>query len=247
MGILACQGRNLTKGSIWCKLYVGLENTRFRGFYLKRMENRDIGIIGNIAKRPISFAVTFVIFFVFVLSFLSFTDTLPNKVAASSSHVASVAKVIKTGGAEDPIEIKIAKLGLDVHINNPTSTNVDVLDAALLNGAARYPTSAKLNQTGTVLLFGHSSYLPVVHNQTYKAFKGIQTLPKGEIISVYSATTEYRYSVTSVRVANADEDMVELRQDGTYLTLVTCDSFATKSSRFVVEAKFVGAYPLTSN
>lgn len=211
------------------------------------MESQDRGIIGNIAKRPISFVVTFVIFFAFVLSFLSFTDTLPDKVAASGSHVASTTPIKETGVAEDPIEIKIAKLGLDVHISNPTSTNVDTLDQALLSGAVRYPTSAKLGQTGTVLLFGHSSYLPVIHNQAYKAFKGIQTLGNGEIISVDSATTEYRYAVTNVRVANADEDMVELRSDGTYLTLVTCDSFATKSSRFVVEAKFVGAYPLVSN
>jgi LPXTG-site transpeptidase (sortase) family protein len=89
--------------------------------------------------------------------------------------------------------------------------------------------------------------LPVIVNPAYKAFRGIQTLPKGAIISVYSGTKEYRYSVTNVRVANASEDVVELRSDGKYLTLVTCDSFTSKSSRFVVEAKFVGAYPLVSN
>lgn len=212
------------------------------------MEQKDRGIIGNIAKRPISFAVTFVIFFFVTLSFLSFTDTLPNKVEASSnSQTVSAAPVTKTGSAENPIEIKIAKLGLDVHIKNPTSTSVEVLDEALLSGAVRYPTSAKLGVDGTVLLFGHSSNLPVIHNQAFKAFRGIQTLEKGEIISVYSESLEYRYSVTNVRVANADEDVIELRKGGKYLTLVTCDTFSKKSTRFVVEATFVGAYPLTSN
>src|SRR5689334_18789677 len=117
------------------------------------MESRDLGIIGNIAKRPISFAVTFVIFFCLVLSFLSFADALPNKVAAPGSHASTTAKltkIVKTGSAEDPVEIKIAKLGLDVHIKNPTSTSVEVLDEALLSGAVRYPNSAKLGQMGTV-------------------------------------------------------------------------------------------------
>jgi LPXTG-site transpeptidase (sortase) family protein len=98
-----------------------------------------------------------------------------------------------------------------------------------------------------VLLFGHSSYLPVIHNQAYKAFKGIQNLKDGEIIKVYSATTEYRYAVESVSVADANQDVIELSQTGKYLVLVTCDTFSKKSSRFVVVAKFVGAYPLTSN
>ena len=130
---------------------------------------------------------------------------------------------------------------------NPSSTKVAALDEALLKGAVRYPTSAKLGQTGTVLLFGHSSYLPVIYNQAYKAFKGIQNLKKGDVVSVYSGTHEYRYAVESVSIANANEDVIELRKDGKYLTLVTCDTFAKKSDRFVVTAKFVGAYPLTSN
>jgi LPXTG-site transpeptidase (sortase) family protein len=85
----------------------------------------------------------------------------------------------------------------------------------------------------------------VIHNQAYKAFKGIQNLEKGDMVSVYSATTEYRYSVETVSIANADEDVVELRQNGKYLTLVTCDTFAKKSDRFVVTAKLVGTYKLT--
>ncbi len=210
--------------------------------------HQDHGIIGNILRHPISFSVVFLILFGLIVGFLSAMDALPEPSSKAPVVQNTVkAKTVETSTPENPVEIKIATLGLDVHIKNPTSTSVEALDEALSTGAVRYPTSAKLGVSGTVLLFGHSSYLPVVHNQAYKAFKGIQTLPKGAVISVFSATKEYRYSVTSVRVANANEDVVELRTDGKYLTLVTCDSFTSKSSRFVVEAKFVGAYPLTSN
>ena len=102
-------------------------------------------------------------------------------------------------------------------------------------------------QEGTVLLFGHSSYLPIVHNQSYKAFDGIQNLKTGDIISVFSNNHEYRYSVVGVKLADASQDVIELPQTGKHLTLVTCDSFASKSNRFVVTADLVGTYTLASN
>lgn len=214
------------------------------------MERKNQGVIKEIAQHPISFLVAFVIFAALTISFLSFMDVLPEPISQSSaqaSHTPVAQAQVKNTKAENPVRITIEKLGMDVTIKNPESTKVSVLDEALLSGAVRYPTSARLGQDGTVLLFGHSSNLPVIHNQAFKAFKGIQTLTKGEIISVYSDATEYRYSVTNVSVADAEEDVIELAQKGKFLTLVTCDTFTKKSARFVVTAKFVGAYSLTSN
>ncbi len=215
------------------------------------MHSQDRGIIGNIAQHPFAFAVAFALFFLGTVSFLGAADALPepSKTATTTQTVVTttVPVVVVQTQAEDPIRVEARKIGMDVTIQNPSSTNVHTLDKALLSGAIRYPTSARLGQEGTVLLFGHSSYLPVVSNPAYKAFKGIQTLTKGEILSVYSATAEYRYAVESVAVADANQDVIELAQNGKYLTLVTCDSFTKKTNRFVVTAKLVGTYPLTSN
>ena len=93
---------------------------------------------------------------------------------------------------------------------------------------------------------GHSSNLPVIYNKAYKAFNNVGKLQYGDTISVYSATQEYRYSVTRVDLANAEEDVVEMPQTGRHLVLVTCDTLTKKSSRFVVYADFVGAYARTS-
>lgn len=214
------------------------------------MEHQDREIIGNIAQKPIAFAVAFVAFFLLTVWFLNLADALPepsnnNTNEAQASTVSET--TVKTTATELPIRIEAPAIKLNVSIKNPSSTDVDVLDNDLLSGAVRYPTSAKLGVNGTVLLFGHSSYLPVVHNQAYKAFDGIQNLKAGDTVSVYSSTLEYRYSVEKVEVANADEDVIELRQDGQYLTLVTCDSFTKKTDRFIVTAKFIGAYQLASN
>ena len=149
-----------------------------------------------------------------------------------------------SANSEIPLRIVAKSIGLDKTIANPSSTDVEVLDAALQGGTVRYPTSARLGEEGTVLIFGHSSYLPIVRNQNYKAFNGIQKLKAGDTVSVYSASAEYRYTVTGVRLANAAEDVIELPSTGKFLTMVTCDSFGKKTDRFVVTAKFEGAYTL---
>ncbi len=180
--------------------------------------------------------------------FLAAVDALPdapqsgraNTSGSSQTHIASATP-------QSPVRVAAKDINLDVAVVNPTSTDVDVLDDALTLGAVRYPTSAMLGVDGTVLIFGHSSYLPIVYHQYYKTFDGIQNLKKGEIVSVYSGTLEYRYAVSGVRVADASQDVIELPSSGKHLVLVTCDSFADKTNRFVVTADFVGTYSLASN
>lgn len=142
---------------------------------------------------------------------------------------------------ENPLRVKAPSIGLDERIENPESSDIAVLDRALLKGAVRYPQSARLGEEGNVLLFGHSSYLRTTLNSAYKSFNDIQKLRTGDTISVYSNTAEFRYRVTSVRHAKAEEDFIDLGRNGKRLTLVTCNSFGTKSDRFIVEAEFVGA------
>jgi len=216
------------------------------------MKRQNKGLIGNVAHQPKSFAVTFLVIFFVTYGFLGVVDALPepsnNTVSEARGATTAVADVAAVPTVKAlPVRIVVAKIGVDAKIANPQSTDLAVLDASLHDGAARYPTSAMLGEEGTMVLFGHSSYLPVVHSQTYKTFSGVQTLKNGEIISVYSSTHEYRYAVTGVKVADASQDVVELAQHGKELVLVTCDSFSKKTSRFVVSAKLVGTYSLTSN
>ncbi len=226
---------------------------------------RKKGILKEIEARSDSFAIAFAVLFFITFGFLALVGATPDRPGTHAAEItqtttyaqptptAAVAPVASTpdssvsvqtpvGGIEAPVKISIKKIGLGASISNPDSTDVEDLDRELLKGAVRYPSSALLGVDGTMLLFGHSSYLPIVHNQAYKAFDGIQNLKNGDIISVYSGGTEYQYSVTGVRVADATTDIIELPQNGRHLTLVTCDSFATKSNRFVVTSDLVGTY-----
>jgi len=149
--------------------------------------------------------------------------------------------------SELPTTIEIPDISLAAVIVNPTTTDIPSLDEKLLKGVVRYPTSAKLGEDGNVVLFGHSSYLPVVKNQAYKTFNGIQKLAMGDVVTVYSSATAYTYRVRSVVEEKADDNTaIPLSVAGKVLTLVTCNSFGQKTARFVVVADFVESHPAGS-
>ena len=213
------------------------------------------GIIPQIMERPVAFSMAFLVFFFIAFGFLASVgatpDPLPVTASGTSAQDTNTNQVATTpDNPEAPVRVVAKDVGLDVTVVNPTTTDVDQLDQELTKGAVHYPTSAALGVNGTVLLFGHSSYLPVVYHQYYKTFDGIQNLKTGQIVSVYSGTTEYRYAVTGVRVADSTDDsnnQIPLYSDNKYLTLVTCDSFASKSNRFIVTATYVGAYTVSQS
>jgi LPXTG-site transpeptidase (sortase) family protein len=211
------------------------------------------GIIPQIMERPVAFSVAFLAFFFIAFGFLTSVGATPDPLTATTADTTanSTNTVAATpDNPEAPVRVVAKDVGLDVTVVNPTTTDVDQLDQELTKGAVHYPTSAALGVNGTVLLFGHSSYLPVVYHQYYKTFDGIQNLKTGQIVSVYSGTTEYRYAVTGVRVADStdnSDNQIPLYSDNKYLTLVTCDSFAAKSNRFIVTATYVGAYTISQS
>ena len=224
------------------------------------MQTNQHGMLLQIAAHRSAFACMFVALFAVTFGFLSMVGATPDHAGAvatdststpigvgqSTARASSATVLPATNTSKElPVRVVAKDIGVNASVSNPTSTDINILDRAAFSGAVRYPTSAKLGEDGTMILFGHSSYLPVVHNQAYKTFNDVQNLKKGSFISVYSATTEYRYSVVGVEVANATRDVVELKPVGKHLTVVTCDSFLTKSNRFIVTADFVGAYSLS--
>lgn len=143
-----------------------------------------------------------------------------------------------------PSRIRINAIDLDLPVSNPKTRDLEALDVVLKDGPARYVDSALLGEKGNVLIFGHSSHLPVVHNQMYKAFNKIPDLKAGDSISIEGGGKEYLYSVTSVTKVDAEEGIIDLSKSGKKLTIVTCDTLTGKSARFLLEAEFVGSYDL---
>lgn len=201
--------------------------------------------------RKWSFLAVSMLIFLGSVALLSRLDLLPEAPpppAAPTITLASSADApAATPEAEFPTSIAIPAIRLTATIANPDTTVVTALDALLLKGAVRYPTSAKLGEAGNVVLFGHSSYLPVVGNQAYKTFNNIQKLVAGDVVTVYSSDRAYTYRVRSVaKESAASNEGIDLAVPGHVLTLVTCNSFGEKLDRFVVTADFVESHSVPS-
>jgi sortase (surface protein transpeptidase) len=200
-------------------------------------------------KRKVAFLA--IVVFTGTVYGLARLDLLPNPPSAVSAEAAPVVTVSAEAASstpaaklEAPVKIVISKIGLSATISNPETTDIDALDKLLLSGAVRYPTSALLGGQGNVVLFGHSSYLPIVGNPAYKTFDGIQKLVAGDTITVYSDDRAYTYVVRTMQKESANDAAIPLTVAGKVLTLSTCNSFGAKTDRFVVTADFVESHPL---
>lgn len=167
----------------------------------------------------------------------------------ASADALSISQLPTFGEVKNPLEhtasptrIKIPTIDLDLTVQNPVTRDIVALDELLKKGPARYVDSAKLGEAGNLIIFAHSSHLPIVHNQMYKAFNRIPELKAGDTITLDADDGKsYLYTVIGVHKADADEDKIDLSKDqGKILTLVTCDTLTSKSSRFILTADFVG-------
>lgn len=210
------------------------------------------------APAPVFLATTIVIFFLslsaadsvgFVPCYVDDSECEDGTVALSnlpqlgSEVVSNISSTEQPEATALPERIVIAKIGLDLPVQNIESRDIDVLYENLKSGPIRYVDSARLGEEGNVLIFGHSSRLPVVKNQMYKAFNRISELERGDLITISGEGREYLYSVVSVEQRDTTDPSsgISLAKGGKRLTLVTCDTLTGETARFVLEADFVAA------
>lgn len=146
--------------------------------------------------------------------------------------------------AVTPTRIRSATIDMDLPVQDSDTRDIDELTEMLKKGPVRYVDSARLGEDGNVLIFGHSSQLPIVNNRMYKAFNRVSELQEGDTIALEGGGKEFVYRVLSVKQVDVEEGIIDLGKEGRRLTLVTCDTLSGKSARFVVEAEFVGSYDL---
>ena len=211
---------------------------------------------GKRAPAPVFAAATIVIFFLslsaaesvgFVPCYVDGTECAPETVSLSNLPELGTDIEVKSRSGEMPQYVAlpdgivISDIDLDLPVQNVESRDIDVLYENLKNGPIRYVDSARLGAEGNVLIFGHSSRLPVVKNQMYKAFNRISELERGDSITISGGGRKYVYSVVSVEKMDVKDptSVISLGNVGKRLTLVTCDTLTGETARFVLEADFV--------
>lgn len=220
------------------------------------MESREIEQKAEKKAPKRVFVAAFVVVFFCAFSVADSLDAVPcyvdgtctqDSVALSSLPILGITATSSTDVASsgiEPVEIKIPAVGIDLPVQNPATTDVNALDALLNQGPARYAPSADLGDSGNVIIFAHSSHLPIVHNQMFKAFNDIPNLNPGDTITLVGTDGKsYTYAVDSIVKADTnDGTQIPLSPTiGKKLTLVTCDTLTGVSARYILTASFVSA------
>lgn len=222
-------------------------------------------LYAQVSARKVPFLIVFFLIVFVSYGALYIVDVVPEQEESPATEVAEGTTAVKepdsrlfadwdtdddwqneviTGEATLPLSISFDALNRTVPVLNPTSNNIEVLDDALLRGVVRHPDSTDYSEPGNVFILGHSSYLPNVFNKNFQAFNGLQELTWGDTIRVKTADTEYVYRVDHVYKAKASELTVPVTKGEHKLTLATCNSFASKDDRFIVEASLVSTRAL---
>lgn len=213
-------------------------------------------LIHEVREHRFKLGFSFVLVFTFslvILNTIGFTPE-PLEEAEAVSVSSAVPRVsADTGSAVErtitgdvnPVRVVIESVGIDARVETPVSRDVAVLDTALLKGAVHYPGSGTLGDTSNMFIFGHSSHLPVVNNQNFRAFNNLEKVKAGDIIRVESTDMVNLYRVRFVELESADVALIELSHRSKMLTLSTCNSFGEPSDRYVVKADFVKTVELT--
>ena len=205
-----------------------------------------------VKKSQVKFILYFVIAFLVIFALLYSAGLVPQSIKGDEGDSLRVLwdKAQKTAvdkqvnqnivAPESPTRIVIDKIGVDVSVSNPNTTNVYTLDDYLLKGAVHYPGSGLIG-SGNMFIFAHSAEAYVIlHNLNLKAFNKLENLSAGDIIKVYGASGIYLYKVTGVNLVNENKALVEFSDEKNMLTLSTCNTFGAKTDRYVVEADYVG-------
>lgn len=122
---------------------------------------------------------------------------------------------------------------------NVKNALVSTKDNDLSLHMVNYGGTAVPPQTGTAVIFGHSTLPQLFDPTNYKTvLSNAYTLRVGDIILVKIQNTTYTYTIYSTTVVDPDDVSVfSQRTDGSYITLVTCTPPGTILYRLVVRAK----------
>ncbi len=200
-------------------------------------KDKKPSIIAIIFKQKFLFLFNFFIVFILTFSLLYLFGLVPEAFKTTTGRYPDKEVAEKSG--ELPMRIAIPEISVDTQIYNPATTSTAVLNDFLSKGAVRFPGSGLLGGNGNVFLFGHSTGYKIVQNQAYKTFNSIQTLKKGDAISVFSEKSEYVYKVLSIEHVDATKALIEFDTNNKILTLSTCDNFGALTDRYVVKSEFV--------
>jgi LPXTG-site transpeptidase (sortase) family protein len=130
---------------------------------------------------------------------------------------------------------------ISMSTNTLISRNWDALEAdiqnALRSGVVHYPGTPFPNQSGNVVLTGHSSYYPWDPGRFKDVFAVLHQATVGDEVVVFYNQKKFTYQITDIKKVMPTEVNVLGDTGDDRLTLITCTPIGTDLQRLIVTAK----------
>ncbi|MDD2753820.1 MAG: sortase [Candidatus Portnoybacteria bacterium] len=134
--------------------------------------------------------------------------------------------------------IFIEKLGIRAPLIQVSGTTQKELNDGLNQGVILYPGSALPEQSGEVVLSGHSSVFPWVKTRYGQVFTLLDNLKAGDIVSLVYNHRQYDYKITDQEILTPDKVKISDTNRQT-LKLVTCWPIGAALKRLVVYGELI--------
>lgn len=137
-----------------------------------------------------------------------------------------------------PHTISIPSLDITAPVIYEAATEDETLFQTLLqSGVVHYPFTATPDQTGNVVLFGHSSGSWLAPGNYKSVFAKLDILQRGDIIRIAYRDELYTYKVTSSQIVRPTDVSVLQPTEDRRLTLITCYPVGSNAKRLIVTAQ----------
>lgn len=119
------------------------------------------------------------------------------------------------------------------------NVTVSTIDTDLTKHLIQYPGTAIPSNTGTAVIFGHSTIPSLFDKKNYKTiFANAHQLVIGDDIIVYINNTQYKYKIFDLVVANPEDTSYLIQNhDASYLNIITCTPPGTTWKRLIIKTK----------
>lgn len=142
--------------------------------------------------------------------------------------------------------IIIPRIGLNIPVVSVSDDKLILRDwkalendiqKALRNGVVHYPGTPYPDQSGNIVVTGHSSYYPWDPGRFKDVFAILNQVKDGDEIVVFYKQKKYLYIVSEIKIVLPTEVNVLGDAGDDRLTLITCTPIGTNLKRLVVTAR----------
>lgn len=132
----------------------------------------------------------------------------------------------------------ISKLGIEAPVlYEATGENESQFQKLLERGVVHYPFTARPDETGNTVIFGHSSnnwFSPGDYKSIFATLEKVET---NDIIDLYYKGIHHRYKVSNEKIVEPSDVSVLKPSKYAKLTLITCWPVGTAAQRLIVTAE----------